>query len=88
VRHVDLPVGESVKAAAANGLPADYAGMLGAIFNLIRDGDDAAVSDGVSRALGRPATACLGPSGARRRRSRTGRRARLAALTEAFGSTG
>ena len=56
VRHVDLPVEEWVNAAAANGLPADYAGMLGVIFTLIKDGHDAGLSDGVSRALGRPAT--------------------------------
>ena len=57
VRHVDLPAEEWVEGAAANGLPADYAGMLGAIFTLIRNGDDAGVSDGVVGALGRPATA-------------------------------
>ncbi len=56
VRHVDLPVDEWVAGAVANGLPADYAGMLGAIFALIKDGNDAEVSDGVHRALGRPAT--------------------------------
>ncbi len=56
VRHVDLPVEEWVKTATANGLPADYAGMLGVIFTLIKDGYDAGLSDGVSRALGRPAT--------------------------------
>ncbi len=57
VRHVDLPVEEWVKGAAANGLPADYAGMLGGIFTLIKDGHDADLSDGVQRALRRPATA-------------------------------
>jgi uncharacterized protein YbjT (DUF2867 family) len=56
VRHVDLPVDEWVAAAVANGLPATYAQMLGMLFNLIREGHDAGVSDGVPRALGRPAT--------------------------------
>ncbi len=56
VRHVDLPVEEWVKEAEANGLPADYAGMLGMLFTLIKDDYDADLSDGVSRALGRPAT--------------------------------
>ena len=56
VRHQDLPAGDWVAGAVANGLPADYAGMLGALFTLIRNGHDAEVSDGVQRALGRPAT--------------------------------
>lgn len=56
VRHVDLPAGDWVSGAVGNGLPADYAAMLGALFTLIRDGHDAEVSDGVLRALGRPAT--------------------------------
>jgi TPP-dependent indolepyruvate ferredoxin oxidoreductase alpha subunit len=56
VAHVDLPVEQWVAGAAANGLPVEYAGMLGGLFGLIRDGHDAHVSDGVQRALGRPAT--------------------------------
>ena len=56
VVHVDLPVEQWVAGAADNGLPAAYAGMLGALFGLIRDGSDAHLSDGVERALGRPAT--------------------------------
>ncbi len=56
VRYVDLAVDAWVEGAVGNGLPADYAGVLGALFALIGDGHDAAVSDGVQRALGRPAT--------------------------------
>ena len=56
VRHVDLPVEAWKAGAAENGLPAEYAEMLGMLFTLIRDGHDAQVSDGVQRALGRPAT--------------------------------
>lgn len=56
VRHVDVPAEQWVEGAMAGGLPSDYAHMLGAIFGLIRDGLDAELSDGVQRALGRPAT--------------------------------
>jgi len=56
VTHVDLPVDEWVQGAQANGLPPEYAVMLGALFGLIRDGHDAYLSDGVQRALGRSAT--------------------------------
>lgn len=56
VVHVDLPVDQWVTGAVANGIPAPYADTLGHLFGLIRDGSDAAVSDGVQRALGRPAT--------------------------------
>ena len=56
VAHVDLPVEQWVAGAAGNGLPVEYAGMLGALFGLIRDGHDAHLSDGVQTALGRPAT--------------------------------
>ena len=56
VVHVDLPVEQWVSGAAENGLPVEYAGMLGRLFGLIRDGHDAHLSDGVERALGRPAT--------------------------------
>ena len=56
VRHVDLPVEQWVAGAAANGLPADYAGMLGGLFDVIRGGHDAHTSTGVQDALGRPPT--------------------------------
>ena len=56
VQHVDLPVEQWAAGATGNGLPAEYAGMLGGLFGLIRDGHDAHLSDGVQRALGRPAT--------------------------------
>ena len=56
VRHVDLPAPEWVTGAVGNGLPADYAGMLGMLFTLIKDGHEQGLSDGVQRALGRPAT--------------------------------
>lgn len=56
VRHVDLPTSDWTAGAVTNGLPADYAGMLGSLFELIRAGHDAGLSDGVQRALGRPPT--------------------------------
>ena len=56
VRHVDLPVADWVAGAEANGLPAAYAGMLGGLFGVVRDGHDAHLSTGVQDALGRPAT--------------------------------
>ena len=56
VKHVDLPVESWITEAVNSGLPQDYAGMLGMLFTLIRDGYDAEVCDGVQRALGRPAT--------------------------------
>jgi uncharacterized protein YbjT (DUF2867 family) len=56
VRHVDLPVADWVAGSEANGLPPEYAGMLGALFGVIRDGHDARLSSGVQDALGRPAT--------------------------------
>lgn len=56
VHHVDLPVEEWMTGAVSNGLPADYAQRLGALFTLIRAGHDAQLSDGVQRALGRPGT--------------------------------
>ena len=56
VRHVDLPVAEWVAGAEANGLPPAYAGMLGGLFDVIRNGYDAPLSTGVQDALGRPAT--------------------------------
>lgn len=56
VAHVDVPVEQWVQGAQTNALPPEYAGMLGALFGLNRDGHDAHLPDGVQRALGRPAT--------------------------------
>ncbi len=56
VQHVDLPVQDWTAAAVGSGLPPAYAGMLAFLFTLVRDGHDAHLSDGVQRALGRPAT--------------------------------
>lgn len=53
VRHVDLPVEQWVEGAAANGLPLPYAQMLGGLFEVIRAGHEAALSEGVQQALGR-----------------------------------
>jgi uncharacterized protein YbjT (DUF2867 family) len=53
VRHVDLPVEQWVEGAAAGGLPRDYAQMLGGLFEVIRAGHEAPLSDGVQQALGR-----------------------------------
>jgi uncharacterized protein YbjT (DUF2867 family) len=53
VRHVDLPVEQWVEGAAANGLPRDYAQLLGGLFEVIRAGHEAPLSDGVQQALGR-----------------------------------
>jgi hypothetical protein len=55
VRFVDAPPDEWEAEAVRSGLPADYAAMLRAILSLIRDGLEARLSDGVPRALGRPA---------------------------------
>jgi uncharacterized protein YbjT (DUF2867 family) len=56
VRHVDVPVEQWVQGAADNGLPQEYAQMLGGLFDVIRAGYEAPLSDGVQQALGRPAT--------------------------------
>lgn len=56
VAHVDVPVDQWVAGAADNGLPVEYADMLGGLFGRIRDGSDAHLSDGVQATLGRPAT--------------------------------
>ena len=53
IRHVDLPVEQWVEGAAAGGLPRDYAQLLGGLFEVIRAGHEAPLSDGVQQALGR-----------------------------------
>ncbi len=53
VAHVAVTTDEFVAGAASAGVPADYAAMLGSLFDVIRNGWDAHVSDGVERALGR-----------------------------------
>jgi uncharacterized protein YbjT (DUF2867 family) len=55
VQYVDLTPADFVSGAVAAGLPADYAGMMASLFEVIRNGWDAHVSDGVERVLGRPA---------------------------------
>jgi uncharacterized protein YbjT (DUF2867 family) len=50
VTHVDPPVAEWVAAAAD--LPADYAGLLGMLFDTIRAGTLASVTDDVERVTG------------------------------------
>jgi uncharacterized protein YbjT (DUF2867 family) len=50
VTHVDPPVAEWV--AAATDLPADYAGLLGMLFDTIRAGTLASVTDDVERVTG------------------------------------
>ncbi len=56
VRHVDLPVEQWVAGAADGGLPRGYAQLLGGLFEVIRAGHEAALSDGVQQALGRAPT--------------------------------
>jgi uncharacterized protein YbjT (DUF2867 family) len=56
VAYRDISSDEFVAGAVAGGLPADYAGLLAALFEVIRNGWDATPSDGVERVLGRPAT--------------------------------
>lgn len=55
IRHVDITAEQFVAGAVAGGVPADYAAMLAGLFDIIRQGWDASVSDGVERVLGRPA---------------------------------
>ena len=50
---VDVEPDAWVAGAAGAGLPADYAGMMAMLFAAVRDGREAALSDGIQRALGR-----------------------------------
>jgi uncharacterized protein YbjT (DUF2867 family) len=52
ITHVDPPVKEWVAASAAAGIPLDYAQLLGGLFDAVRAGATAAVSDDVQRVTG------------------------------------
>ena len=54
VAYVDVAPPDFVAGAVAAGVPADYAGMLGALFEVVRNGWDEHESDGIDRVLGRP----------------------------------
>jgi uncharacterized protein YbjT (DUF2867 family) len=54
IRHADVDPEVFVERQIANGLPPDVARLLTGLYLAIRDGRDAALSDGVERALGRP----------------------------------
>ena len=56
VRFVSIPHGAFMDGLAEAGIPADYAWLLDYLFSTILDGRNSAVTDGVERALGRPAT--------------------------------
>lgn len=57
IRHIDLPSQPwSSAAVSAFGVPADYAAFLAERFDAIRAGEDAYISDGVQRVLGREPT--------------------------------
>jgi uncharacterized protein YbjT (DUF2867 family) len=55
IRHVDIDPGEFVERQVAHGVPAEVARLLTGLLSAIRDGRDPGLSDGVERALGRPA---------------------------------
>ncbi|QKW23871.1 NAD(P)H-binding protein [Kitasatospora sp. NA04385] len=55
LRHQDVTAEEFVAAATAHGTPAEAARRLAGLLTDIREGRGAEVSDGVERALGRPA---------------------------------
>jgi len=57
IAYVDADPAEWQRGAEAAGVPADYAALFGTLFGAIRAGHEAPLSDGVERALGRPATA-------------------------------
>ena len=56
IGYVDADPEEWQRGVEAAGVPADYAALFGILFGVIRAGHEAPVSDGVERALGRPAT--------------------------------
>jgi uncharacterized protein YbjT (DUF2867 family) len=53
LRFVDADPQEWLAATVAAGVPQDYAGFLGMLLGLVRDGHDAHLSDGVQQVLGR-----------------------------------
>src|SRR5947209_377739 len=53
LQFVDADPQEWVAATVAAGVPQDYAGFLGMLLGLVRDGHDAHLSDGVQQVLGR-----------------------------------
>ena len=53
VAYLDLAPDDFLAGAVGAGVPADYAAMLGGLFQIIRNGWDAHVSDGIQRVLGR-----------------------------------
>jgi uncharacterized protein YbjT (DUF2867 family) len=54
IRHVDVAPEVFVERQVANGVPPDVARLLTGLLVAIRNGQGAALSDGVERALGRP----------------------------------
>jgi uncharacterized protein YbjT (DUF2867 family) len=54
IRHVDVDPEVYIEHQVADGVPPDVARMLTGVFTAIRNGHDAALADGVQRALGRP----------------------------------
>jgi uncharacterized protein YbjT (DUF2867 family) len=55
IEFIDAVPAQFIAQVAAAGVPNDYAAMLGGIFEVIRNGWDAHLSDGVQRVTGRPA---------------------------------
>jgi uncharacterized protein YbjT (DUF2867 family) len=53
IRHVDVDPSVFVERSVAVGVPPDVARLLTGLLVAIRDGQGAAISDGVERALGR-----------------------------------
>jgi uncharacterized protein YbjT (DUF2867 family) len=55
IRHVNISIEDYISRAIGAGVPADYAAMLAGLNDVIRQGWDAHISDGVATVLGRPA---------------------------------
>lgn len=55
VSYLDVAPADFIAGAEAAGVPSDYAGLLAGLFEVIRNGWDAHLSDGVETVLGRPA---------------------------------